>query len=286
MIKLIIDSASDIDKSEADKLGIHLVPMEVRFGDKTFLDGYEITKTEFFEKLIESIELPKTSQINPQTFEDEYEKIIADGDQAIVITISSKLSGTYSNAKKAAKNYNGKIFVVDSLNAATGERILCQYALQLISQNFEIEEIVKRLEEKKKQIVVIAMLNTLKYLKKGGRISTVTAIAGEMLLIKPVIGIVNGEVKLLGKAVGSKKAGNLLTKIATEKGIDFSMPYGAIYSGLSDQLVKKYIEDNKVLWEGKSDNIPIYMIGSTIGTHIGPDAVGVAFFQENKSKNK
>jgi len=282
MIKIIIDSASDIDGAEAEKSGLILIPMEIRFEKNNFFDGVDITKTEFFEKLIESAELPKTSQINPQRFEDEFEKIAANGDSAIVITISSKLSGTYSNAKKAAQNYKGKIFVIDSLSAAAGERILCEYARKLISRNLNIEEIVGLLEEKKKQIVIVAMLSTLKYLKKGGRISAISALAGEMLMIKPVIGVINGEVKLLGKAVGSKKGGNLLTKLTAENGIDFQMPYSAIYSGLSDRLIKKYIEDSKELWEGKTDRVPVYMIGSTIGAHIGPDAIGVAFFRETK----
>lgn len=284
MIKIIIDSASDIDKVEAENLGVILVPMEIRFGEKSYLDGIEINKKEFFEKLIENSELPKTSQINPQTFLDTYEQVVKNNDKAIVITISSKLSGTYNNAKLAAKQYPNDIFVIDSLTAAAGEKILCLYALELISKNLEINEIIKLLEEKKKQITIIAMLNTLKYLKKGGRISSFTAIAGEILFIKPVIGVINGEVKLLGKASGSKKAGNLLSKLANEKGIDFDLPYCAIYSGLSDNTVKKYIEDNSSLWQNNTTNIPIYMIGSTIGTHIGPDAIGVAFFQKQTNE--
>ncbi|MBQ7880985.1 MAG: DegV family protein [Clostridia bacterium] len=280
-IKLMIDSASDISKQEADKLGIILMPMEIRFGDEEYLDGVNLTPYQFYDKLIENTELPKTSQINPFRFQEEFEKVINAGDDLIVITISSKLSGTYRSAMEAAKEYKGKVFVIDSLNACIGERLLCQYAMQLIEQGLSAEQIAAKLDEKKSKINVMAMLNTLKYLKKGGRISAVTAFAGEVFSIKPVIGVINGEVKLIGKAMGSKKGNNLLSSLVEKKGgIDFSMPYGVVWSGADDTLLKKYVIDSAHLWEGKTDNVPAYIIGSTIGTHVGPGAIGVAFFEK------
>lgn len=123
-------------------------------------------------------------------------------------------------------------------------------------------------------------MDTLKYLRKGGRISSVTAFAGEMLSIKPVISVVKGEVKLIGKAIGSKKGNNLLNQLVNRCGINFSMPYALAYSGLNDEYLKKYLNDSEHLWKGKTDNIPSYMIGSTIGTHVGPGAIAVAFFGE------
>ena len=281
MIKLIIDSASDISKEEAESLGIIMLPMQVRFGDEEFLDGVNLSPKQFYNKLIESNELPKTSQINPYTFEQEYEKVINAGGEAIVITISSKLSGTYRSACEASKNYQGKIFVVDSLNACIGERLLCQYALRLISEGKTASEIAEELNKIKSKINVMAMLNTLKYLKKGGRISAVTAFAGEVFSIKPVIGVINGEVKMIGKAMGSKKGNNLLNSLVEKKGgIDFSMPYGVVWSGTDDSVLQKYVIDSANLWESHTDNVPAYMIGSTIGTHVGPGAIGVAFFEK------
>ena len=280
-IKLIIDSASDISQDEANKLGIVLVPLEVRFNDDCYLDGVNITPKQFYEKLIENTELPKTSQINPFTFEEEYEKIVSGGDIAVVITISSKLSGTYRSACEAAKNYEGKVFVVDSLNACIGERLLGEYALRLISQGLSAEQVVNKLNEEKSKINVMAVLDTLKYLRKGGRISAVTAFAGEMFSIKPVVGVIGGEVKMVGKAIGSKKGNNLLNTLVEKKGgIDFDMPYGVVWSGIDDTVLKKYVADSAHLWEGYTDNVPAYMIGSTIGTHVGPGAVGVAFFEK------
>lgn len=278
--KIIIDSASDITKEEADKLGVILIPMEIRFEDEEFLDGVNITKKEFFEKLIESSTLPKTSQINPTKFEEEFKKVVDNGDEAVCITISSKLSGTYHNAVKAAGDFKDKIFVVDSLNASLGEHILFDFAYRLLQQNMSAKEIAEKLDKVKGHLQVLAMLDTLKYLRKGGRISAITAFAGELMSIKPVVAVKGGEVKLVGKAMGSKKAGNLLSSLVQEKGIDTNMPYCVAWSGLDTTLLEKYIKDSEPLWKGKITNISRYPIGSTIGTHIGPNAIGVAFFEK------
>lgn len=279
MIKIIVDSASDVEQDEADELGISLIPMKVRFGDEEYSDGINLTHKEFFEKLIESAELPQTSQINEYSWEEKFKELTADGSEVIAITISSKLSGTYSSAVKAAKKFGGKIYVVDSMEACIGERILLQYAIRLVKEGRSATEIFKELNEKKSKIQLLAVLDTLKYLRKGGRISSVAAIAGEMLSIKPVVSVVKGEVKLVGKAIGSKKSNNLLNQLVEKcGGIDFDMPYVLGFSGLSDDYLQKYLNDSERLWKGKAEFIPFYMIGSTIGTHVGPNAIAVAFF--------
>ena len=282
MIKVLIDSASDITQEEAEKKGIYMIPMEVRFGEDVYLDGVNLLPQQFLEKLVESNELPKTSQINEYRWTEQFGKLTADGSQVIVITISSKLSGTYNSAKMAAKKFPHQVFVIDSLSAATGERVLCDYALRLIAEGKAANEIAEELETKKKKLQVIAVVDTLKYLRKGGRISTLTAFAGELLSIKPVISVINGEVKLVGKAMGSKKSNNLLMQLVEKVGgIDFAMPYGLIFSGYRDEYLRKYLEDSASLWQehvADMKNIPVYMYGSTIGTHVGPNALGVAFF--------
>lgn len=282
MIKIVVDSASDIDQQEADELGITLLPMQVRFGEEEFLDGVNLSHRTFFEKLIESAELPKTSQINEYRFEECFENLTKNGDEVIGILLSSKLSGTFESAKRASKKFDGKVFVVDSLNACIGERILCQYALRLVKEGkLSAKEIVDELNEKKTKIQLLAVLGTLKYLKKGGRISSLVAFTGEVFAIKPVISVVGGEVKMVGKAIGSKKGNNLLMQLVEKcGGINFDMPYALAYSGLSDDFLQKYLKDSEALWKGKTENIPTYMIGSTIGTHIGPGAIAVAFFSE------
>ena len=278
-VKIIIDSASDISKAEAEKLGVIMIPMTITFGEEEYQDGVDLPPDQFYAKLIEGDEMPKTSQVTPFAFEEAFAKCVEKGDEAIAITISSKLSGTYESAKQAATNFGGKVRVVDSMNACIGERLLCQYALRLIEKGCSVDEIVEALERSKNKINVMAVIGTLEYLKRGGRISKAVAFAGEMLSLKPVVAVVEGEVKVVGKAMGSKKGNNLLNKLVEEKGgIDFDMPYGVVWSGLDKTTLDKYVKDSAHLWEAYTDHVPEYVLGGTIGTHIGPGAVGVAFF--------
>lgn len=278
-VKLVVDSASDISKKEAEELGLHMISMSILFGDRTYMDGVDLSGKDFFEKLIESDELPTTSQINMFQFEECFSELTTDGSDVVAITLSSKLSGTYAGAVSAAGSFPGKVFVVDSLNASLGERILIQYAVRLLRGGASAKEIVEKLNEARGRIKLMALLGTLEYLQKGGRISAVTAMSGAILQIKPVIAIMDGEVKMVGKAMGSKKGNNLLTQMIEKSGgIDFGMPYATAYSGMDDSLLQKYIKDSISLWEDDLDHIPSYCIGSTIGTHIGPGAIAVAFF--------
>ena len=281
MIKLLVDSASDIDLTEARDLGIELIPMLITIGEKEYSDGVDLSHKEFFEKLIESDELPQTSQINECRFDERFSALTANGDDVIAIVLSSKLSGTYDCACRAAQKYDGKVRVIDSLNASAGERILCMHAVKLINEGrLSAAEIVDELNIKKTKIRFLALLGTLEYLKKGGRISSVVAFAGEMFSIKPVVSVTDGEVKLVGKAMGSKRGSNLLSQFIDKYGVNFDMPFALVYSGLTDEFLTKYITDSEKLWVGKTDYVPKYLIGSTIGTHIGPGAIGVAFFTE------
>lgn len=279
-IRFIIDSAADIIPSEAEALGLIHIPLKVMFGEMEYSDAVDLTHKEFYEKLIEGDEFPKTSQINPNTFASVFRKVVDDGDTAVVITLSGKLSGTYQSAMIAAEDFEGKVFVVDSENVCIGERILIQYGLKLRDQGFHSSEIAAELDVQKKHIRVLALLDTLEYLKKGGRISAAVAFAGNVLSIKPVIAVENGEVSLVGKARGSKKGNNLLRElIANCGGINFDKPYALAYSGLSDHLLQKYIEDSAEIWAPHAEKLPISSVGCTIGTHVGPGAVAVAFFE-------
>lgn len=278
-VKLVVDSASDIDLKEAEALGIHMIPMSIQFGDKTYQDGVDLSREEFFEKLIESSELPTTSQINMFQFEECFSKLTADGSEVVVITLSSKLSGTYAGAVSAARSFPGKVFVVDSMNVCIGERILIQHGIRLLKEGIPAGELAERLENERGRIKLMALLGTLEYLQKGGRISAAVAMSGAVLHIKPVISVEDGEVKMVGKAMGSKKGNNLLMQLISRSGgIDFEMPYAVAYSGLEDSLLQKYLKDSAFLWEDKLDYVPSYCIGSTIGTHVGPGAIAVAFF--------
>ena len=229
---------------------------------------------------MESDVLPTTSQANPDAFMTEFEKVKEAGESAVVITLSSKFSGTYQSAMIAAEDYEN-IYVVDSTNVAIGTGILVELALKLLDEGLDAKEIAERLEEEKKNIVIVALVDTLEYLKKGGRISKTVAFAGTVLNIKPVLSVIDGEIDMLGKARGSKMGNNLLVQeIEKAGGVDFSKPVLLGYSGLSDALLLKYIEDSKHIWEAGLESVRYTVIGSVIGTHAGPGAIAAAFFKQ------
>ena len=276
-VNIIVDSTADITEDVKERLTV--VPLTLRFGDEEYIEGVTIQKKEFYQKLIESDVLPKTSQAVPVDFSDIFEKIAAAGESAVVITLSSKLSGTWQSAMIAAREYEDSVYVVDSRNVAIGTAILAKLALRLVDEGMGAREIAERLEKEREKICLIAMLDTLEYLKKGGRISAAAAFAGGVLSIKPVVCIRDGEIVILGKARGSKQGNNLLvSEIRKTGGIDFTKPILLGYTGLDDTLLQKYIEDSKALWEEGISSLETTMIGSVIGTHAGPGAVAVAFF--------
>lgn len=275
--RIIVDSTADL-VPEVQKR-VHIVPLTVHFGQEEYVDGVTIDHKAFYEKLIESDVLPTTSQATPNDFAVEFEKAKEAGEAAIVITLASKFSGTCQSAMIAAGNYEN-IYVIDSTSVAMGSGILVELALRLLDEGKSTKEAVQILEEKKKKIVVVALLDTLEYLKRGGRISKAVAFAGGVLKIKPVLSVTDGEIQLLGKARGSKMGNNLLVQeINNVGGIDFSKPILLGYSGISDALLLKYIEDSRPIWDGRLDKIRYTTVGSVIGTHAGPGAVVVAFFK-------
>lgn len=278
-IRIVTDSAADIvEKIE----GLTVLPLKVIFGEMTYLDGVNLSHQEFYEKLIETDSLPATSQVNPYEFETCFAEAVQAGDDVVAVILSSQLSATWQSAMNAAMNFPGRVFVVDSLNVAFGQRILVEYALRLRDQGRSAAEIAQELEVAKGRIHTIALLDTLEYLKRGGRVSAAAAFAGGLLSIKPVIAVDEGKVAILGKARGSRQGNNMLMETVRKCGIDFSMPLALGYSGLSDKLLQKYIADSHTLWEGHEDQLRIVTIGGTIGTHAGPGAIGVAFFEPEK----
>ena len=276
-IRMVVDSTADTTPEVAARVTV--VPLTICFGEQVYVQGEDITNLEFYERLVESDVLPTTSQATPYAFEQVFREAVEAGESVVVITLSAKLSGTYQSAVLAAEEFPGKVFVVDSGTVSIGAGILAEYALRLLDKGLSAQEIAAKLEEQKKRVRVLAMLDTLEYLKKGGRISKTVAFAGELLAIKPVLGLDGGEIKILGKARGSKQANNLLVKeIQDAGGVDFSCPLLLGYTGLSDVLLQKYIHDSGSLWDENRERLPYTLIGSVVGTHAGPGAVAVAFF--------
>jgi len=278
-VRIITDSASDISRAEAKQWDIRVLPLKTIFGQEEYLDGVTLDHEGFYQKLIETDTLPTTSQLSPFDYEEAFRLAEEAGEEVVCITLSSKLSGCCQSARIAAEEHPG-VVIVDSLNVCIGERILVELAIRLRDDGFSAAEIAEELEQAKGKIRLIALLDTLEYLKKGGRISAATAFAGTLLSIKPVITVKEGEVAILGKARGSRNGSNMLMTLAAESGIDFALPLCLAYSGLSDALLRKYMADSAHLYQDYTGELPISTIGSTIGTHVGPGAIALAYFSK------
>lgn len=278
-VKIIVDSTTD--HIQKIKQRLITVPLTIHFGEEEYTDGVTINHREFYEKLIESDVIPSTSQATPNTFSDVFARETKDGSSLIVITLAQELSGTYQSAMIAREDYKDNVFVVDSKSVTIGAGILAELALKLSDEGKTAEEIFNILTKEREKIILVALLDTLEYLKHGGRISKTAAVIGGILSIKPVICVKDGEISVLGKARGSKQGNNLLIKeIELSGGVDFEKPLLLGYTGLSDELLRKYIKDSSALWEGNTDELNTTVVGSVVGTHAGPGAVAVAYFRK------
>ncbi len=279
-VRIITDSASDMTPAEHPALRV--LPLSVTFGTDVYMDGVDIDHQRFYEMLVERDDLPKTGQVNPYAFSQAIAETREAGDEAVIITVGAKLSGTNQSARTAlAEAPGGDVYVVDSNNVTLGERVLVEYALRLVDDGRSAAQIAAAVEAVRDRVVVIGLLETLEYLVRGGRLSAAAGAVGTLLNVKPVVAAEDGLIVQLGKARGSKNGRNLLNqKVEQAGGVDFSMPLALGYTGLSDAVLKKYIEDSAALWAGHAESeLPIHTIGATIGTHVGPGAVAVAFFR-------
>ena len=283
-VKIIVDSASDITLAYAEQHGIGFAPLKTTLGGKEWRDGVDILPDEFYEKLEANKELARTSQINPEEFATLFEKAVEGGDKVVMITLSSGLSGTCQSAHIAAANFEGKVFVVDSLSATAGEQVLVERAIALRDEGRSAEEIFAELMELRKKVRLFVRVETLEYLKRGGRISKTSAVLGTILGIKPVLTL-NGEGKLetVGKARGNKQSHKMLNdSIRACGGIDFSMPVIMTYAGdLADGAVQAYLSDSAEIFGKDRDKLHIGQLGCVIGTHAGPGAIVIAFVPKN-----
>lgn len=282
-VRIITDSGSDC--LQGDHPNLDVLPLSIAFGETTYSADVDLSRERFYELLVEGDDFPTTGQVNPYAFSQAIARAQEAGDDVVIMALSGKLSGTYQSAVTAAAEASDatEVHVVDTKSVTVGEHILIDYALRLVDEGRSAAEVADAVEAAVDRACVVALLDTLEYLKRGGRISAAAGTLGEMLSIKPVITIDDGEVAILGKARGSKNGRNLLRQqVEGAGGIDFDMPAMVGYSGLSDKLLRKYLEDSRVLWEHgiAAEDIPTIMVGATIGTHVGPGAIAVAFFRQ------
>ena len=279
-VKIIVDSASDLKVSFAKEQNIGFAPLKTVLAGMEYRDGIDIVPDEFYDKLQANKELAHTSQVNISEFGELFEQAVNNGDEVVVITISSGLSGTYQSAINAASEYPDKVFVVDSLSATAGEQVLIARAIELRDAGKSAAEIYSELNELRKKVRLFVRVETLEYLKRGGRISKTSAIVGGLLNIMPILTL-NDEGKLdtVGKPRGTKLSHRMMNdNIKPCGGIDFSMPVAIPYAGnIQDGTVRAYLDDSREIYAGKEECLMIGQLGCVIGTHTGPGAIVVAF---------
>lgn len=280
MIRILTDSASDILPAEAEQLGVTVIPLNVTLEDGTVLrDGVDMTPSAYYEILAGCRKLPTTSQPSPELFENFFLEAAAAGDEVIGIFLSHALSGTYQCAKLAADMANvDNVLFVDSGHVCLSEALLVRLAVQLRDSGKTAGQIAAILEHAKEHLHLVAAIDDLKYLRKGGRLPAAVAVAGGMLGIKPLITIQDGKVAMAGKARGLPGAYVALFKKVEEMGgINPAFPALAGYTVSPREVtpIQTYLRDNL-----QQEDLLVRQIGCVIGTHAGPGAFGIAFLDK------
>ena len=277
MVKIFADSTCDLTQEKAKELGVTLIPLTINVDGKSYRDGIDITKKDFYELLKTSKTLPTTSQANPNTFEEYYRPVIEAGDDIVVITLASKLSATYQSANIAASEFDeGRIFVVDSKSVSIGIEILVRYAVRLAKDTeLSAKEIYEKVQSTAEKTRVYAAISTLDYLVKGGRLNPQLAIIGGILNLFPIVEVRDGEIKPMKKVRGHNAAMKALKDIIECNDIDYSFDFefGNADAEDKEKMYLDYIGDSIENKECIIHN----ELGSVIATHSGPGVIGMAF---------
>lgn len=278
-LKLITDSTSDIDKELAKKLDIEVVPLKVIFGTEVFTEGVDISNEEFYKKLDIATAVPTTSQPSPDEFVDVFSKHINNKDEVLGIFISSELSGTFQSATIAKDILNSdKVHIIDSRNVTFALANLVFEAAKLRDKKVEVLEIVKKIETIKENLILLGIVDTLKYLKMGGRLSGAAAVIGGLLNIKPIVSVVEGKVVSVGKERGHKKAFGWVVQRIKDEPIDYN--YGIVLAHTNAPHLIPEFSEYLTLNGVKLGDYTILNIGSVVGTHAGPGCVAMSYIKK------
>ena len=280
MVRIITDSAADFTPRELEHHKIICIPLTVMFGDTEYQENINLTKDRFYELLLSSENPPKTAQPSPQLLLDLFEDAVKAGDEALYITISSGISGTYQNAvMTAGMAESDRVFVVDGRNATGGQRQVVEYAVRLRDQGKTAAQIVQALEDVRERISLYACLDTLEYLYKGGRISQATYKLGTLANIKPIIHIDrSGHVQVPAKAMGMRKGMDFLCKRLDTLAQDPDFPLYVMYTNnrtAAEALALRLEAAGHPIHPDR-----IIQVGAAIGSHIGPDACGLVYIHK------
>lgn len=277
MIELITDSTSDLSPALAAQLGVQVLPLTVHFGEESFRDGVDITNADFYTRLRAAETLPTTSQINPETFTAVFQEVLDRGNQAVGIFISSELSGTCQSAQIAREELDSEdVFVVDSRTVTFSLGLLVAEAARLRSQGLSAGELAAEITALREKLRLYAVVDTLKYLKMGGRISAATAVVGGVLGITPIIAIEDGKVESAGKTRGRKAGIQWMRERALEEDIDLT--HGVVFGHTDCPEALEAVANAFSDVAARAPAVYRSDIGAVVGTHAGPGAAGIGYF--------
>ena len=275
VVRIVTDSTADLPQEVAGELGITVVPLTVFFGDEAYLDGVELDNATFYEKLAASKDLPRTSQPAPAAFQEAYQRLIDEGADAILsIHLSSKLSGTYQSACTARDSLSANtrkvpIEIIDSLSISVGMNYAIQQAASMAREGKSLEEIKARVADTLARSKILAVLDTLEYVRRGGRIGGASAMLGNMLSFKPIVSLKDGEVVPVERPRTRAKAYARIAQLASEMG---EIEHVSIAQS-NDEVGQQLSEVMKGVYHGE---LPAYRLGAVLGTHTGPGTAAIA----------
>lgn len=271
-IKIVTDSTSDLNPDLAKELDIFVVPVNVHFGQESFRDGVELSTDQFFEKLVSSREVPTTSAPSPGTFLEVYRPLVEAGHQIVSIHISGKVSATLDSARQAASQLSsGDIHIIDSMQVSMSLGLQVIAAAESVKEGANLEEILEKVETASNQVQILAIFDTLEFLKRGGRVGKARALIGSLLRMKPMLTVREGEVASLGVSRSRAQGVEYLVNIAKGRA---PLKKAAVFYSTSNQEAEEVLEQMKPLVE--SGNVIVSRLGAALGVHSGPGAWGIA----------
>jgi len=278
-IKIICDSLSDVNKEYLEKYDIDVVPLTVILNEKEYRDGIDMQPEEFYRILREENAYPKTSQATYAQFKEIFDKYTKDGKKILYISGSAVATGTCQSAIMAKNDTEGEIYIYDSNNLTFGAGFFVVKAAEMINEGNTIEEVFKALDEIKEKYVLMFSVDTLEYLKKGGRISSTKATVGSLLNIKPILEVKDGLVSQVGQVRGKKNVLNKMIECIKER-LGDDLEQEEVYIGYSDDLKEreKLTEIAKEVFKPKK--IGYFIIGTCVGSHSGPGVGGILVFKK------
>lgn len=281
MIRIITDSLCDLTMSHARELDIDILPLLVRFGEEEYRCGIELTNEQFYEKLETSTVSPTTAAVNPYEFEEIFERYLNDGDDVVAILFSRHMSATYQSAVIAAENVNSdRLHLIDCENGAMGQTLLIETAVSMRDQGLDAEEITNKITALLPRTMTYIVIDTMEYLKRGGRISKSAAFLGGLMKLHPVLQVVADGAKPVDKVKGKKSCNAwLINKLKEqEPDTDYKLVIGHSNAPDRAELLIEQLRE-----AGINNEIFVTCIGPVVGTHIGPNCLGIGYIEKASS---